>query len=312
MNDQSKTNKELLQEISVLKQRIKELERSESEHKGAEHRQELTTEILGILNDSPPMADTIKWILTAIRRETGFDAVGIRLRSGNDFPYFVQHGFSQDFLLNENTLIERDENGGPCRDKDGNISLECTCGLVISGQKDPTNPLFTEGGSFWTNNSLLFLDLPAEEDPRLHPRNRCIHEGYLSVALIPIRANQEIVGLLQLNDRKKNCFTLEMVYFFEGIAASIGVALMRKQAEEEREGLINELQTALDSIKTLKGLLPICSGCKKIRDDKGYWNQVEEYILDHSDASFTHSICPECMDRLYGEEDWYKNGDFDK
>jgi light-regulated signal transduction histidine kinase (bacteriophytochrome) len=104
---------------------------------------------------------------------------------------------------------------------------------VLSGKTDPSNPLFTIGGSAWTNDSRTILDIPADHDPRLHPRNRCIHEGFQSIALIPIRANHEIVGLLQLNDRKKNCFTIEMIQFLERLTESIGVALMRKQAEEK-------------------------------------------------------------------------------
>ncbi len=79
----------------------------------------------------------------------------------------------------------------------------------------------------------------------------------------------------------------------------------RKLLEEEREKLIKELQNALAEIKTLSGLLPICAHCKKIRDDKGYWKQIEGYIQDHSDAKFSHGICPECSDELYGNEDWY-------
>jgi PAS domain S-box-containing protein len=75
----------------------------------------------------------------------------------------------------------------------------------------------------------------------------------------------------------------------------------RKLAEEEREHLIIELQNALSHIKTLSGLLPICSSCKKIRDDTGFWNQIEFYIQQHSDAEFTHSFCPDCVKRLYPE-----------
>jgi PAS domain S-box-containing protein len=82
----------------------------------------------------------------------------------------------------------------------------------------------------------------------------------------------------------------------------------RKQAEqalqkttEEREKLIKELQSALDNIKTLQGLIPICANCKKIRDDKGFWNQVEGYIMDHTDAKFTHGLCPDCTKQLYGD-----------
>ena len=73
----------------------------------------------------------------------------------------------------------------------------------------------------------------------------------------------------------------------------------RKSAEREKERLINELQVALSEVKKLRGFLPICSSCKKIRDDKGYWNQIESYIRDHSDAEFTHSICPDCAKKLY-------------
>ena len=73
-----------------------------------------------------------------------------------------------------------------------------------------------------------------------------------------------------------------------------------KQVEEERERLIHNLQDALAKIKRLHGLLPICASCKKIRDNKGYWNQIESYIEEHSEAEFTHGICPECTKKLYG------------
>ncbi len=72
-----------------------------------------------------------------------------------------------------------------------------------------------------------------------------------------------------------------------------------KQAEEERERLIRELQDALANIKTLRGLLPICFSCKQIRDDKGYWNQIDTYIQEHTDAEITHGICPTCAQKLY-------------
>jgi PAS domain S-box-containing protein len=73
----------------------------------------------------------------------------------------------------------------------------------------------------------------------------------------------------------------------------------RKRAEEEREKLIAELQEALDNIKTLKGLIPICANCKKIRDDEGYWQDVAVYVRDHSEAEFSHGICPDCLKELY-------------
>jgi hypothetical protein len=74
-----------------------------------------------------------------------------------------------------------------------------------------------------------------------------------------------------------------------------------KQAKLAREELIINLQKALTEVKTLSGMLPICSSCKKIRDDEGYWQQIEEYIRDHSEADFTHGICSDCVKDLYPE-----------
>ena len=92
---------------------------------------------------------------------------------------------------------------------------------------------------------------------------------------------------------------------------AIRYAIERKQLENEKGALILELRESLAKVKLLSGLLPICASCKKIRDDKGYWNQVETYLLEHSEAKFTHGICPECGKKLYpqyydhiwGEED---------
>ncbi len=73
----------------------------------------------------------------------------------------------------------------------------------------------------------------------------------------------------------------------------------RKEAELQNQRLMEELQEAVDNVKVLSGLLPICASCKKIRDDKGYWNQIESYIRDHSEAEFSHGICPDCAAELY-------------
>lgn len=81
-----------------------------------------------------------------------------------------------------------------------------------------------------------------------------------------------------------------------------------KRTEQEREELIAELKDALAKVQTLSGLLPMCSKCKKIRDDSGYWNQLETYISQHTNADVSHGLCPECIDDLYGGQDWYEEG----
>jgi PAS domain S-box-containing protein len=206
-----------------------------TERKQAENRIRLTSKILNFLNNPLPLDETIKYTINLIKVETGFDAVGMRLKNGNDFPYYFQSGFSDDFLETENTLLQRTKSGIICMDQKGKLCLECTCGLVISGKFNKSDPHFTKEGSFWANNSPELLSIKPEDELRCNPRNRCIHDGYNSVALIPIRSRSEIVGLLQLNDRKKECFTVDMIQFFESIGEILGVALMRKQAEEELE-----------------------------------------------------------------------------
>ena len=87
------------------------------------------------------------------------------------------------------------------------------------------------------------------------------------------------------------------------IHGAIGVGLEiteRVRAEREREGLISDLQSALDDVKTLKGLIPICMHCKSMRDDKGYWQQVDTFVREHSDAELSHGICPDCVTKLLG------------
>jgi len=79
----------------------------------------------------------------------------------------------------------------------------------------------------------------------------------------------------------------------------------RKRAEEGQKQLVSDLKEAMAKVKTLSGLLPICASCKKIRDDKGYWSQIEAYISGHSEVEFSHSICPECARKLYPDLEIY-------
>ncbi len=101
--------------------------------------------------------------------------------------------------------------------------------------------------------------------------------------------------------------SLLLLQAFMGVTAVMTMTLAtivseRRRAELDRERLILELQEALSKVKTLKGLIPICAVCKSIRDDQGYWNHIESYIREHSQADFTHGICPACVKRLYPEE----------
>lgn len=87
----------------------------------------------------------------------------------------------------------------------------------------------------------------------------------------------------------------------DGRMASFIDITRRRQLELEQQTLIQKLQDALEKIKTLRGLIPICAACKNIRDDQGFWHHVEEYISKHSEVKFSHGVCPDCMKKLYPE-----------
>ena len=107
------------------------------------------------------------------------------------------------------------------------------CGVVISGRTDPSLPFFTEKGSFWTNSTTEFIKNTTEKERKTKTRNRCNIDGYESIALIPLKSDEKIHGLLQINDMRKNIFNYDMIRVFEGIAASIGIALAREKAIQD-------------------------------------------------------------------------------
>ena len=209
--------------------------------KQAEAYRELAREVLQILNEPGDVDGSIREVLAVIKKRTGVDAVGIRLQAGDDFPYFAQEGFPGDFLLTENELLSTGSSGG--REKK-RVELECTCGLVLSGRGGADDPFFTPGGSFWTNDSSLVLDIPPADDPRVRPRDGCVHRGYGSFALVPIRNKEKVMGLVQFNSRSKGRFSPEGIELLEGMVAHIGAALVRRRAEEEKVKLEAQLQQA--------------------------------------------------------------------
>lgn len=103
----------------------------------------------------------------------------------------------------------------------------------------------------------------------------------------------------------KVVFNRGIALFAVWVTAILGIT--RKKIEQQRDMIHRERDKAIREVRILRGFLPICSSCKKIRDDRGYWTQIEGYIKEHSEAEFTHSICPECAEKLY--PDFYKKMD---
>ena len=137
--------------------------------------------------------------------------------------------------------------------------------------------------------------------------------------IFPLKSKNNILGTMAIYTFKSRRFSKDEIDMCSIIGSQIGTAIenanlyqqtkntveLLKETQKEREGLILNLQKALEEVKTLSGLIPICSYCKNIRDDKGYWNQIEAYIHQHSDAEFSHSICPECAKKYFPDYKLY-------
>lgn len=128
-------------------------------------------------------------------------------------------------------------------------------------------------------------------------------KGFVAYAGVPIfNPDGEIFGSVCLFDRKPNAFEGPIVRLMEEFSEIITghLSIIAKNAQ---------LEDTLKEVRTLQGLIPICANCKKIRDDKGFWQKVEVYLEERSNARFTHGLCEDCIQKLYGKEKWFKEKD---
>jgi PAS domain S-box-containing protein len=225
-----------------------DLEREIVERKKAEAEREIMVQFLRIANKSNGTHDLIKQTVDFFQNQSGCEAVGIRLKDGEDYPYYETSGFPQEHVQLENHLCSKDKNDCLIRDFKGNPVLECMCGNILCGRFDPSKPFFTEKGSFWANDTTRLLATTTEADRQATTRNRCNGEGYESVALIALRVGNNTLGLLQLNDKRKNMFTLETIQIWERIADHLALALSKNLSEEALQKSEERWSTTLSSI----------------------------------------------------------------
>ena len=194
-----------------------------TDRKRIQRERDLTIDFLRAVNASNNTGGLMRMAVQFFKEHTGCDAVGVRVREGNDFPYRETLGFSKEFLRAETTLCE-------CGKMGGAPLPACLCGKVITGRFAPVVSSFTEHGAFWTNDTSAVLRVPFEEQDLI--RGRCITEGYGSIALIPLHEGDERMGLLQLNYWKKDAFSPETISFAERLANHLSVAVSKFRAEE--------------------------------------------------------------------------------
>ncbi len=192
----------------------------------------------------------------------------------------------------ENEVLFLEDGGFPC-------SVDPNLPMPIRGLRET---------AYRTNKTVYDNTFMDSEWAMLMPEG---HVRLENVMFAPLVIEGKTVGIMGLAN-KNGDFTERDAYIAHGFGKMCAIALhnswnleKRDQSEAKNRELILELKDALDNIKQLKGLLPICSHCKKIRDDQGYWKQIEGYIQEHSDAVFSHSICRECAKIHYPDFDIY-------
>ena len=179
---------------------------------------------------------------------------------------------------------------------------------VIDAEESTNPPGTPYDASDWPAMVNAWYSPGADEDISPDPPYPDLMSGYApirnaadeTVAIVGVDVLARTVGMKLL--------VLQVVIVSVGILMSLLTTIVirsyykQRRLTAERDALIHQLQEALSRVKTLSGLLPICASCKKIRDDKGYWERLEIYLTDHTDVSFTHSVCPDCLKKLYPEQ----------
>jgi len=245
-----------------------------TERKLAERKLQLAADILNILNHPGDQVKLVDKILHVIKEATHIEAIGIRLKADLDFPFYATSGFPSDFAELHTTLYNTEGNGRIIRQADGRIAYACLCGCVINEQPKYNPGLFTPGGSFLMGSQeQLYQNGQVKANSDF--REPCIKAGYETIALIPLKSGDEIIGLLQLNDSRKNLLTQESVRFFEGIGSSIGIAIKR---------LHNEEQLRLNEEK-MRGIIENSTDAIILNDEQGKvieWNNAAETLIGFS------------------------------
>jgi PAS domain S-box-containing protein len=242
-----------------------------------EQERDITIEFLRLLNDTTGVRALVECATAFFKKRSGCDAVGIRLREGDDYPYCEARGFPETFVLSESSLCSRDGSGEVMRDAAGDPVLACMCGNVIRGRFDRSKPFFTPAGSFWTNGTTELLASTTKEDRLARTRDRCNGEGYESVALFPLRSAGERMGLLQLNDRRKGHFTQASIALWERLAGYLAVALATARAQQDLRA--SETRNRLLFQNMLDGF----AYCRMLFDENG---RPEDFVYLDVNAAF--------------------------
>ena len=217
-----------------------------TERKNNERKQNLTRRILQLLNAHVEWEALQKQILQEIKQVMDVECLAIRFDQNHDYPYLQTLGFSDKFIKSESFLSKKSKSPQFSYEKQDK-NLECLCGKIIRQDLDTTLPYLTENGSFWTNNLGELVKRPEFDNGQIISRYTCVKEGFQSIALIPLISDDVTIGLIQLNDTRKNIFSAEMITNLEEIGATIAIAFQRKQSEQKLKGSEKQFRSLFEN-----------------------------------------------------------------
>jgi len=255
-----------------------------TERRQAEAALRASHRFLEITNRHTEMLPLLRGFVAELKAFTGCAAVGVRLldEQGN-IPYTAYVGFDQGFYESESPLSIKSD--------------QCMCINVIRGDTDPQLPFYTEGGSFYMNGTTRFLATVSEEE-KGRTRNVCNQLGYESVALVPIRLGDRILGLIHVADRREDVVPLEMVRVLEGTAMQLGAAIQRVWAEEALRESHDQLERRVEE-RTAELNASNASLQREIAGRR----RAEEELRKVNRALMTLSDCNQALFRASGESD---------
>ncbi|SHO51603.1 PAS domain S-box-containing protein [Desulfopila aestuarii DSM 18488] len=270
--------------LLIMMQDITEQKKTETERK-------ISLDLLKIINEQADVHQLVRDVCRKLAEWADMEAVGIRLKDGEDYPYYEWCGFPNAFIEAEKSLCSVDSRGDTIRDEAGNPVLECMCGNILLGRYNPELPFFTDNGSFFTNSTSALLASTSEKDRQARTRNRCHGEGYESVALIPLRFGNEVIGLLQLNDNRKERFSKASIKFFEQLAGNLAIALKERKDVE----IIGQERSLM------KLILSAASQIFILKDTEGRYQMVNQAFCQYIGKS-EDQIIGQKNDELYPPE----------
>ncbi|MBA7684796.1 hypothetical protein ES703_93209 [subsurface metagenome] len=263
MKDKDKTKEQLIKELIELRRQIIEFKAAEAGRKQAGDLQRIQRDVAISLGSTSVLTDVLDQILEAVFQIKGIDCGGVHLvdKVKGDFHFIAHKRLPRRFLDN---------------------AAHYTADSPQAHQIKKMKPIYGHYPDIFLFSGELFK-----------------HDGIRGATIIPVQHKGQLVAVLNLASHIYDEIPANARTGLEAIAAQIGGVIARVRVEEEREKLIIELKEALDKVSTLSGLLPICANCKRIRDDRGYWHQVEKYLSDHAEVLFSHGLCEDCVKKLY-------------